>query len=550
MLIDPTQLLADNAALRRRVADQAALLQAQAEALQARETALAAALEGIKAKALEIETLKLQLAQLKRRQFGPSSETLGRTIAQLELALEDLEAVASEQGAAAPEDGEADPPAETDHSRPNRRPKRTAPPAQLPREEQVHEPVAGTGTCPQCGGALRRLGEDRTQQLEYVPGHFKVIEHVRPKFSCRACEAITQAPAALPIARGRLGPGLLAHLLVSKFDDHLPLYRQSEIFARQGIALSRSTLADQVGHTARLLRPLVAALEREVMGSARLHADETPVPVLDPGTGKTKTGYLWAYVRDERPWTGPAPPAVVYRYSPGRGGDHPQAHLEAFTGCLQVDGYAGYSALFEPDQDGTVRVLEVNCWAHDRRGFHDLAVAAKGKAPVAREALERIGALYAIEAKIRGQAAEVRRDVRQAEARPLLEELKAWMMSTRERLDRKSETAKALSYVLNRWTQLTRYLDDGRLEIDNNPAERALRAIAIGRKNWLFAGADVGAERAAALYTLIETAKLNGLNPEAYLRDVIARIADHKVSRIGELLPWNWAKAPTQAAAA
>lgn len=521
------------------MADQAALL-------QAREAALATALEGIKAKTLEIEKLKLQLARLKCRQFGRSSEKLGRTIAQLELALEDLEAVAGEQGAAAPEDGEADPPAETDR----RQPKRTAPPAHLPREEQIHEPVAGTCSCPQCGGVLRRLGEDRTQQLEYVPGHFKVIEHVRPKFSCRACEAITQAPAALPIARGRLGPGLLAHLLVGKFDDHLPLYRQSEIFARQGLALSRSTLADQVGHTARLLRPLVTALEREVMGSAQLHADETPVPVLDPGTGKTKTGYLWVYVRDERSWNGPAPPAAVYRYSPGRGGNHPQGHLEAFTGWLQVDGYAGYSALFEPDQNGTVRVLEVNCWAHGRRGFHDLAVAAKGKAPVAREALERIGALYAIEAKIRGQAAEVRRNVRQAEARPLVEELKAWMMSTLERLDRKSETAKALSYVLNRWTQLTRYLDDGRLEIDNNAAERALRAVAVGRKNWLFAGADVGGERAAAMYTLIETAKLNGLDPEAYLRDVITRIADHKISRIDELLPWNWAKAPTQTAAA
>ncbi|MBP2312961.1 transposase [Azospirillum soli] len=389
----------------------------------------------------------------------------------------------------------------------------------------------------------RHMGEDRARQLEYVPAHFKVVEHVRPKFSCRRCEAITQAPAALPIERGLFGPGLLAHLLVSKFDDHLPLYRQAEIFARLGLELSRSTLGDQVGHAVRLLRPLIQAIETSITGSAKLHADDTPVPVLSPGGGRTKTGYLWVYLRDDRPWNGPPPPAALYPYSPGRGGEHPCGHLKDFHGALQADGYAGFNGLYEPGPDGRARIIEVACMAHGRRKFHDVAVSAKGKAPIAAEALRRIGELYAVEAKIAGQDADERRRVRQAEAAPKMAALKAWLEDTLGRIDGKSDTAKAVRYMLNRWTALTRYLDDGRLEIDNNAAERALRAVVLGRKNWLFAGADVGGERAAAMYTLIETAKLNGLDPEAYLRDVIARIADHKISRIDELLPWNWTKA-------
>ncbi len=543
MNLNRTQLLADNAALRQRVAEQQAALDRQDAALRAKDEALAAALEGVKVKTLEIEKLTIQLARLRRMQFGRSSEKLTRSIAQLELALEDLEVAAGEQAAAQPEAAGAPPvPA-------RRQPKRTPLPATLPREEHIHEPQGGSSSCPQCGGALRRMGDDRSQVLDYVPGHFKVIEHVRPKFSCRACEAITQAPAALPIERGRLGPGLLAHVLVGKFDDHLPLYRQSEIFARSGIALSRSTLADQVGHTVRLLRPLIEAVEREVMGATKLHGDDTPVPVLAPGTGKTKTGHLWVYVRDDRPWNGPAPPAAVYRYSSGRGEEHPRAHLKDFTGFLQADGYAGFNALYRPQADGTARIIELACLAHVRRKFHDIVAAAEGKAPVAHEALERIAALYAVEAKIRGQPAAERQRVRQAEARVVMSDLKTWMEGRLELLDGKSDTAQAIRYALKRWTQLTRYLDDGRLEIDNNTAERALRVVAIGRKNWLFAGADVGGERAAALYTLIETAKLNGLDPEAYLRDVIARIADHPITRVGELLPWHWKPATAQAAA-
>jgi transposase len=326
MVPDPAQLLADNAALRQLVAEQAARLHAQEEALRAKDAALGAALEGIKSKALEIEKLTLQLAKLRRMQFGQSSEKLGRSIAQLELALEDLEAAEGEQAAATEPDA---PPADADT---RRRPKRTLPPDHLPREERVHEPDSGTCTCAQCGGVLRRLGEDRARQLEYVPAHFKVVEHVRPKFSCRRCEAIIQAPAALPIERGLFGPGLLAHLLVSKFDDHLPLYRQAEIFARLGLELSRSTLADQVGHAVRLLRPLIQAIETSVTGSAKLHADDTPVPVLSPGAGRTRTGYLWVYLRDDRPWNGSSPPAALYRYSPGRGGEHPCGHLKDFQG--------------------------------------------------------------------------------------------------------------------------------------------------------------------------------------------------------------------------
>ncbi|WP_247873627.1 IS66 family transposase [Azospirillum brasilense] len=538
MVSDPAQLLADNAALRQLVAEQAARLHAQEAALRAKDAALGAALEGIKSKALEIEKLKLQLARLRRMHFGQSSEKLGRTIAQLELALEDLEAAEGEQAAIVTQPDA--PPVDADTKR---RPRRMLPPEHLPREERVHEPAGGTCTCAQCGGALRRLGEDRARQLEYVPAHFKVVEHVRPKFSCRRCEAITQVPASLPIERGLFGPGLLAHLLVSKFDDHLPLYRQAEIFTRLGLELSRSTLADQVGHAARLLRPLIQAIETSVIGSAKLHADDTPVPVLSPGAGRTKTGYLWVYLRDDRPWNGPSPPAALYRYSPGRGGEHPCGHLKDFQGALQADGYAGFNGLYEPGPDGRARIIEIGCMAHGRRKFHDVAVSAKGKAPIAAEALRRIGELYAVEARIAGQDADERRRVRQAEAAPKMAALKAWLEETLGRLDGKSDTAKAVRYMLNRWTALTRYLDDGRLEIDNNAAERALRAVVLGRKNWLFAGADVGGERAAAMYTLIGTAKLNGLDPEAYLRDVIARIADHKISRIDELLPWNWIKA-------
>jgi transposase len=388
------------------------------------------------------------------------------------------------------------------------------------------------------------LGEDKSEVLEYVPGHFKVIEHVRPKVSCRCCEAIHQAPPPdLPIERGRPGPGLLAHVLVSKYCDHLPLYRQSEIYAREGVDLTRSTMAGWVGRAAWELRPLIAAIGAHVLAAAKLHGDDTPVPVLAPGTGKTATGRLWVYVRDDRPWTDPSPPAVLYCYSPDRKGEHPRGHLRDFRGILQADGYAGFNELYR-----TGGLTEVACWAHVRRKFFDIQ-AANGS-PLAHQALERIGGLYDIETAIRGRSADERRAIRQSHAGPPLDDLKRWFEASLPRISGKSELAIAIRYALSRWAELTRYRDDGRLEIDNNAAERAMRAIALGRKNWLFAGSDHGGERAAAIYTLIETAKLNGHDPEAYLRDVLARIATHPARQIDSLLPWAWAASNPAALAA
>jgi transposase len=474
----------------------------------------------------EIEKLKGQIARLRRLQFGRSSEKLDASLAQLELLLDDLE---EERGEADERDPLPVSIAE-DREKPSRRPL----PDHLPREEVVHGPSSAESCrCPRCGGSMRRLGEDVSEVLECVPARFKVVRHIRPKFSCRSCETITQAPMpSLPIERGRPGPALLAHVLVGKYADHLPLYRQAEIYAREGVDLDRSTLADWVGKAAWLVRPLVDVLGREVMTSEKVFADDTPVPVLAPGTGKTKTGRLWVYVRDDRSHAGKAPPAVLYRYSPDRKGERPREHLKSFSGFLQADGYAGFDGLYE-----TGRIVEVACWAHVRRKFFDVHQA--NASAIAREALDRIGTLYAIEAEIRGQPPNQRRQVRQARASPLLAELKAWLETIRTKLSGKSELAGAMRYALTRWAALTRYCDDGRLEIDNNAAERAIRPLALGRKNYLFAGSDVGGERAAAIYSLIETAKMNGLDPEAYLRQVLSRIADHPVNRVDELLPWN-----------
>jgi transposase len=411
------------------------------------------------------------------------------------------------------------------------KPARRPLPEHLPREEMVHEPSC---TCPNCGSQMRKLGEDVTEVLEYVPASFKVIRHVRPKLSCRVCETIVQAPMpSLPIERGRPGPGLLAHVLVAKYADHLPLYRQSGIYAREGVELERSTLADWVGRSAALLDPLVASLRKEIMASDVLHGDDTPVPVLAPGLGKTKTGRLWTYVRDERPHGGQRPPAAAFFYSPDRKGDHPRDHLKNFKGTLHADGYAGFNGVFE-----TGLVTEAACWAHVRRKFFDVHLATES--PIAKEALDRIGALYKIESDIRGKPPDERRRCREEKTMPLLVGLKTWLESTLPKLSGKSDLAAAMRYALNRWDALIRYAHDGRIEIDNNAAERSIRGIALGRKNYLFAGSDTGGERAAAIYSLIETAKLNGLDPEAYLRDVLNRIPDHKINRVAELLPWNW----------
>jgi transposase len=468
---------------------------------------------------LELEKLRFEIAYLKRMKYGRSSEALDRELVQMQLSIEDLEASLAARPA------EVRPAPQASVEKPARRPL----PAELPREEIVHEnPCA----CPDCGGKLRPLGEDVSEMLEYVPSHFKVIKHVRPKLSCASCERIVQPPApSRPIERGLAGPGLLAHVLVSKYCDHLPLYRQSQIYAREGIDLDRSTLADWVGGASALLEPLVGAIGRYVLGGVKLHGDDTPVPVLFPGRGTTKQGRLWTYVRDDRPAGSVDPVAVFFRYSPDRKGERPRTHLSSFTGVLQADAYAGFDRLYGE------KIKEAACWAHVRRKFFDIHQALSS--PIALEALERIGRLYKIEEEIRGRLPLERQTVREARAGPELKSLYEWLHRAAIGLSKKSELAKAIRYALSNWVALTRYCEDGRLEVDNNAAERALRAVALGRKNWLFAGSDDGGERAAAIYTLLGTAKLNDLNPEGYLRYVLERIADHPINQIEELLPWN-----------
>lgn len=506
------------------------IIATQAAEGEAREAELAAAKAGLLAKALEIEKLELQIARLRRIQFGRSSEKIARTIEQLELALEELEAQTPIPAAAA---GFAAPDAEPASAK--KRCGRQPLPVHLPRHEVVHEPSC---TCPACGGEMRKVGEDVTEILDYIPGRFEVIRHVRPAFSCRACEGMVQEPMpSLPIERSQPGAGLLAHILVGKYCDHLPLYRQSGIYAREGVDLDRSTLADWVGKTAALVSPLIETVAQHVMAAEKLHADDTPVPVLAPGTGKTRTGRLWVYLRDERPYGGSAPPAVVYRYSPDRKGEHPRAHLAGFRGFLQADGYSGFGPLYERIGGQPATVTEVACWAHVRRNFYDIHVSTG--APIAGEALTRIGRLFDIERAAIGRPPDERRRIRQSSARPVIDELAAFLDASLATISGRSELAGAIRYGRSRWPALTRYLDDGRLEISNNAAERSIRPLALGRKNYLFAGSDIGGVRAAAAYTLIETAKLNGLDPEAYLRDILGRIADHPINRIAELLPWN-----------
>lgn len=522
-------------------------LYAFAQAQQARIAALEAELEReiaarddeLYAKTLYIEKLKMQLVTMRRGQFGQSSEKMEAAIAQLELVLDEAEESHAEL--VAHSHSVAPPTPEVTARLEKLRPVRKPLPESLPRERLVHEAAC---VCPNCGGTdLRQIGADEREVLEYVPSHFKAVVHVRPKMSCRACETITQPPMpSLPIERGLPGPGLLAHVLVSKYCDHLPLYRQSGIYARDGVDIDRSTMADWVGRMAFLLKPLAEEIARHVRAGEAIHADDTPVPVLDPGRGKTKTGRLWVALRDERPWGSKTPPAAFYRYAPDRKGIQAGALLKGCRGFLHADAYGGFNHLYEidPKTGDAAKLAEVACWAHARRKIFEVH-AATGSA-AAKELLERIGALFAIEEAICGKLPTERLAARQERAVPLLDNMKLRMEDILGKISGKGTLAGAIRYALSRWAAFTRYTTDGRLDICNNAAERAIRPLALGRKNWLFAGSDTGGERAAVMYTLIETAKLNGLDPEAYLRDVIARIADHPMKKIGELLPWNVAR--------
>lgn len=490
---------------------------------------------------LLVQKLKLQIARRDRTIFGSASERFADGTPAPQGSLlegEPLDGIGSKKAAEVPVSQAANTAA-------NDKSVDRSLPAHLPREPHVHRPETTPDHhdaqgqpcgCGECGGRLREIGRDVSEQLEYVPGRFKVVRHVRPKLACVGCQRVFQAAApGRPIRRGLPGPALLAHVMVGKYCDHQPLYRLSGIFARDGVELDRSTLGGWVDQGDALIDPLVASIRRYALAGDKIHGDDTPVKVLAPGTGKTRTGRLWVYVRDDRPAGDTSPRAAWFAYSPDRGGEHPQDHLRGFQGALQADAYAGWPKLY-----ATGRVREVACWAHARRPWWDLFLASKRDPDsLAAQALRRIRALYDIEDEVRGQPPDVRRAHRQARAGPLLKAMRTWLAELLPRVSAKSDIAQAIGYSLGRWTALTRYVDDGRLEIDNNAAERALRGVSLGRKNYLFMGSDAGGERAAAFYSLVETAKLNGLDPEAYLREVFTRIADHPINRIDELLPWN-----------
>jgi len=485
--------------------------------------------------------LKLLIAKLRHAQFGASSERGRKLLDQLELQLEEVQAACAEDDAALDTDADA-------AGQPARRPARRKPmrgplPAHLPRERVV---IPAPTACPCCQGKLSKLGEDVTETLEMVPRHWKVVQTVRERFACRTCEAVTQPPAPFhPIARGRAGPELLATILEAKFGQHLPLNRQSETFAREGIELDVSTMADWVGACTATLAPLVTLIRAHVLAGARIHGDDTTVPVL--ARGKTSIGRLWTYVRDDRPFGGPAPPAAVFHYSPDRRGEHPQKHLLAYAGILQADAYAGFQDLYHPGRKPGP-VTEAGCWAHGRRKLFELAQLAR--APLAAEAVRRIDAIFDAERTINGLPADQRLAVRQKHIAPLVAGLETWMRAARAKMSRHADVAKAMDYMLKRWDTFARFTTDGRICLSNNAAERALRGVALGRKSWLFCGSDRGGDRAAAMYSLIVTAKLNGTDPRAWLADVLRRINDHPASRLHELLPWNWRKPDQDTAAA
>jgi transposase len=509
-------------------------LQAENERLRAALAAEQDARREAEARAAAAEAfvahLKLEIAKYRHDRFAPSSERGRKLLDQMELELEDAETGLSEDAAAA----EAEQSGETNvRGFTRRKPVRAPLPPHLPRERVV---VPAPTACPCCGGKLVKLGESVTETLESVPRQWKVIQTVREKFACRSCETITQPPAPFhPISRGRAGPNLLAMILDAKFAQHQPLNRQSDVYAREGIELDVSTLADWVGACSAALAPLLALIRAHVMAAERLHGDDTTVPVL--AKGKTITGRLWTYVRDDKPFGGAAAPAALFFYSRDRSAEHPNRHLAGYAGILQADAYAGFNDLYHKlRQPGPV--TEAACWAHGRRKFFRLAEIAR--APLALEAVRRIDVIFDLERGINGKPAAERLAVRRQLIAPLLGELEIWMRTARAKLSRHSDVAKAMDYMLKRWEMFTRFLDDGRICLTNNTAERALRGIALGRKCWLFAGSDRGGERAAAMFSLIVTCKLNGVDPRAWLADVLARLADHSAARLHELLPWNW----------
>ena len=508
----------------------AAMIAALRGELAEERTARRIAELGLQAKTLEAERLRVQIARLRHERFGRSSERLAGEVEQLELRLDEVLAdIAASGGADSAEDEAASAKAPEEKAR--RRGRKPLPDS-LPRRDVEHLPAEGC-SCRSCGGVLRKVGEDITEILEYRPGRFEVVRHVRPAFSCRACEAMTQAPMpSLPIERGRPGPGLLAHVLVSKYCDHLPLYRQSEIYGRDGLDLPRGLLAGWVGRSAALAEPMATYIGRHALAGPRVHADDTPMPMLAPGKGRTQAARFWAYLRDDRPFGGTDPPAVFYEFTPDRKGEHPQRRLRNFQGILQADAYAGFNALYEGG-----RVIEAACWTHARRYFHD-ELLANGSA-LAREAIERMQPLFVIEAEIHGQPPEARLAARLARSAPVMADLHVWLETTLRRISGKSDLAKAIRYTLAQWGALTTVLRDGRACLHNNAAERRMRPLALGRKNYLFAGSLEGGRRAAIIYTLVGTAEMNGWDPQAYLRLLLERIADHPINRIGELAPWN-----------
>jgi transposase len=532
------------------LAERAARVQAEADAAVAQGKAVAAAAEVTTARAdlssrdALIAHLKLEIEKLRRSLYGTRSERKARLLEQMELQLEDLEAAATEDELAAQNAAAR---AQRVSSFERKRPSRKPFPDHLPRERVV---IAAPDKCPCCASTnLSKLGEDITETLEVIPRQWKVVQTVREKFSCRDCEKITQPPAPFHVTpRGFAGPNLLAMILFEKFGQHQPLNRQSERYAREGIDLSVSTLADQVGTCTSGLQPLHALIEVHVLGAERLHGDDTTVPIL--AKVKTVTGHIWTYVRDDRPFGGHAPPAALYYASRNRRQEHPERHLRGFTGILQADAYSGYNALYHPSRSPGA-ITPALCWSHARRQFFELAdIAANARrgrtapaiSPVALEAVKRIDALFDIERTINGLSAEERLRIRQEQSRPLVDALEAWLREERSRLSRSASVAKPIDYLLRRWDRFTPFLADGRICLSNNAAERALRGFALGRKSWLFAGSERGAARAAAMTTLIASAKLNDVDPLAWLADVLARIAGMPQSRLPELLPWQWKK--------